>query len=333
MRSPIWSELLELARWAPSPHNIQPWRVRPLSDGAAELLCASDRLLPDTDPSGRFIEVGLGIFVETLAIAARARGTDVTAEFVHQPLVAGNGQLLPVGRLELVPFEGEEPLEPELILERRTSRIPYDGRAVEPSAIDRLQAVTADAGHTLTCSSDPALVEFVLDLNRETLFFDLSDTRARREVGRWLRFTRADAERRRDGFSPAALAFPGWLLYAFFHGRAFDVPVLRSIRDALYMRTMRGTRNVAWIQGAFGEPAEWIGAGRMLARLWLTMTQLGLHLHPFGSIITNADASRRVRERIPHDPADGELWLIMRLGYGAQPPRSLRLEVDELLAR
>jgi hypothetical protein len=198
--------------------------------------------------------------------------------------------------------------------------------------VEQLRAVAAGAGHSLTCTSDPGLVDFVLDLNRESLFFDLTDPAARREVGRWLRFTRADAERTRDGFSPAALAFPGWLLYAFFHARAFDVPGLRSIRDALYMRTMRGTRTVAWIQGPFGEPSEWIAAGRMLARLWLTMTKLGLHLHPFGSIITNDDANRRVRERIPHDPADGTLWLIMRLGHGAQPPRSLRLEVDELLA-
>src|SRR5918992_215188 len=135
MRSTTWPDLLDLARWAPSPHNIQPWRLRPLGDRDAELLCASNRLLPETDPTGRFSYVGLGSFVETLAIAARA------------------------------------------------------------------------GGHTLTCSSDPALVDFVLDLNRETLFFDLTDPNARREVGGWLRFSRRSAERSRDGFSPAALGF------------------------------------------------------------------------------------------------------------------------------
>ena len=333
MRSPTWPELLDLARWAPSPHNIQPWRLRPLPDGDAELLCASDRLLPETDPTGRFSYAGLGIFVETLAIAARARGFDVRADWSFEPLVAGRGELLTVGRLALVAFDGDEPLDPTLILERRTSRIPYDGRTVDPSAIRTLTAVAREPGHTLTCSSEPALVDFVLDLNRETLFFDLADPTARREVGRWLRFDQASAERTRDGFSPAALAFPGWLLHAFFRGRAFDVPVVRTFRDALYMRTMRGTRTVGWIQGPFERERDWVAAGRMLARLWLTMTKLELHLHPFGSIITNVDANRRVRDRIPHEPADGTLWLIMRLGSGAQPPRSLRLEVDELLAR
>jgi nitroreductase len=333
VRLTSWTDLLELARWAPSPHNIQPWRLRALANGDAELLCASDRLLPETDPTGRFSFVGLGVFVETLAIAARARGSDVEADFTCEPLAPGERDLLPVGRLRLVPFDRDEPLDPALIVERRTSRIPYDGRSVPPVAIDELAAVADDSGHTLTCSSDRALVDFVLDLNRETLFFDMTDAGARREVGRWLRFDRASAERTRDGFSPEALAFPGWLLRAFFRAHAFDVPLVRTVRDALYMRTMRGTRTVGWIQGPFEREADWLAAGRMLARLWLTMTKLGLHLHPFGSIITNPDANERVRERIPHDPSDGTLWLIMRLGSGEQPARSLRLEVDELLAR
>ena len=50
----IWEEILDVARWAPSPHNTQPWLLRPLSREAAELYAPRERLLPVEDPDGRF---------------------------------------------------------------------------------------------------------------------------------------------------------------------------------------------------------------------------------------------------------------------------------------
>jgi hypothetical protein len=334
MRYAAWEELLELARWAPSPHNIQPWLLRPVSEHEAELLCSPGRLLPDTDPTGRFTMVGLGIFVETLAIAARAAGRDISAVYDGTALLPGGSAGLPFARLRMVGTAGREELGAELIHRRRTSRLPYDGTPVPDGVLHDLERVAGAFGHRVRFSSDPALVRWVLDLNLETLFFDLTDEHARREVGSWLRFSDRDAARRRDGFSPAALGFPGWLLYLFFHARrAFELPGIRTMVDRLYSRTMRGTTTVAWIQGPFDEPEHWVRSGRMLARLWLTLTKHGVQLHPFGSIITNEGANARLRERIEHDPRHGTVWLIMRLGYSAEPPRSHRLEAGELLVR
>jgi hypothetical protein len=331
MDLPSWTSLVETARWAPSPHNIQPWRLRVRDEERAELLCDGERLLPDTDPSGRFTMVGLGVFLETLAIAARARSADVEAEYTLAPLVPDRG-LLPFAELTLVPATDADPLRPELIERRRTSRVPYDGRPVEPETLTELERVATEWGHATTFTTEPELVRFVLDLNRETLFYDLTDERARREVGSWLRFSARSAAEARDGFSPAALGFPGWLLLLFFRGRrVFELPGLRTVVRRLYDRTMRGTRTIGWLEGPFDEPEHWIRAGRVLARLWLTMTARDVYLHPFGSIVTNEDANRRLHERIPHDTGRGTLWLVFRLGRSALPPRSHRLGVDELL--
>jgi hypothetical protein len=174
-------------------------------------------------------------------------------------------------------------------------------------------------------------VDWLVDLNRDTLFLDMADDGARAEVGHWLRFSAGEARARRDGFSPAALGFPGWLLRLFFeHHRLLELPVLRQAARALYARTMRGTRTVAWLRGAFSTTDEALVAGRMLMRLWLTMTRDGVHLHPFGSIVTNPVANARLQARLGE--GDGTLWLVMRLGRSAEPPRSLRMDVDELLA-
>jgi hypothetical protein len=243
-----------------------------------------------------------------------------------------DGEGWPFVRLTLAATTVPDPLEPALLRERRTSRLPYDGRPAPAALLGLLADVAADYGQRLAWTDDPELVEFVVGLNRDTLFFDMADPRVREEVGRWLRFSNAEAEGRRDGFSPECLGFPGWLLRLFFRRHELlELPLLRGVVRRLYVRTTRGTRTVAWLSAPFETPTDWLRAGRALARLWLTLTQNGVVLHPFGSIVTNPTANARLKERIPIDESEGTLWLIMRLGYSAQPPRSLRLRTDELL--
>ena len=323
----MWPELIDVARWAPSPHNIQPWRVRIRSETDAELLYDPARLLPETDPSGRFSAVGLGVFLETLAVAARARGRDVESGFATERLEPGRGEPRLWARLRL----GHDPRRRRSTIERRTSRLPYDGRPVPADALDELDAVAARARHILSTSSERDFVDFVLGLNRDTLFDDLLEPGARREVGSWLRFSERAAAERRDGFSPSALGFPGPLLHAYFRlAPAFELPGLRHAIRRLYFRTMRGTSTIAWFNGPFDEHADWVAAGRLLGRSWLLLTKHGVVLHPFGSIITNRRANAALHERIGRDEAGRTTWLIARLGYSAEPPRSQRLEAREL---
>ena len=87
----VWLELAEYARWAPSPHNTQPSRLKIVSDDVAELWFLPARGLPIGDPEGRFTHLTFGIFVEILTIAARAQGYDIEAAFEGKPLYGGGG--------------------------------------------------------------------------------------------------------------------------------------------------------------------------------------------------------------------------------------------------
>ena len=329
-----WRTLLEYARWAPSPHNIQPWRLHPLADDEAELLYLPDRLLPDTDPTGVFTIAGLGIFAEHLAVAARADGRDLEVDYDGAPLDARAAEPRVFAWLRLVERRVAEPLSRQLLLERRTSRLPYDGRPVGEPLLAELAGIAAEYGHRFEFSDDPATVDWVVRLNCDTMFYDMEDPVARREVGRWIRFSAREARRRRDGFSPDALGFSGPLLWLFVHARRLlELPGIRQWVRRRYLRTMRGVRTVGWLSGPFSNPADAFEAGRMLARIWLTLTANGIYLHPFGSVITNPRANARLTERIGVDDAHRRPWLLVRLGRSEQPPRSLRLEADTLLAR
>jgi hypothetical protein len=331
----MWEALAEYARWSPSPHNVQPWQLRARSEAEADLFYVPGRLLPAEDPLGRFLMVALGIFVENLAVAARARGFDVEAEYADIPVLDSTSSKPALfAQLRLVESANGDDFDPELIVRRRTSRVAYDGRVVPDPVLAELAEICSPYGNELVSSSDSELISWVLALNRDALFEDMTNAKTRREVGSWLRFSEREAARRKDGFSPACLGFPGWLLYLFFHYRGFfELPGLRHAVRRLYFRTMRGTSTIVWLVGPFEGHDDWVRSGRLLARLWLALTRAGLYLHPFGSIITNEPANERLRARLEHDPSQGTLWFIMRVGASAEPPRSARLPRAQILLR
>src|SRR5438046_8866296 len=83
MTKACWAEWLELARFAPSGHNTQPWLLDPVSNEEADLYYVPRRLLPVEDTTGRFSACFLGVFVEALNVAAAADGKHVAR--AHEP--------------------------------------------------------------------------------------------------------------------------------------------------------------------------------------------------------------------------------------------------------
>src|SRR5215831_11486725 len=79
MEFPTWREILEYARWAPSPHNTQHWKFRLIDERRAVLLYDPARLLPVEDSAGQFMASGMGILLETMSIAAAPCGFEVKA--------------------------------------------------------------------------------------------------------------------------------------------------------------------------------------------------------------------------------------------------------------
>lgn len=328
-----WAQLLEYARWSPSPHNVQPWKVRPVSATEAELYYDPQRLLPHTDPTSRFTIAGLGMFIECLTIAANPLGYAVVAEHTTTPRLDYEAQTPQLfARLKLVPTRQRDSASPDLIKQRRTSRLAYDERPLTPAIQQELAALAARYGHALTFSTEPEMVDFVLDLNRETLFQDLDEEPVRRELARWVRTSKQEAYAKNDGLWNHCFGFPGRTMHNFFfHSERFRSPWKRRVIGSVYRRSMRGTTTIAWLHGPFGNRTEWLQAGAMLQRLWLAMTQHGVYLHPFGSVVTNALAHEKFQQKINTPATAQPLWLLVRMGYSQEPPRSLRLTVNDIL--
>ncbi|KTD11972.1 hypothetical protein Lgra_1430 [Legionella gratiana] len=334
MSKKIWRELLEYGRWAPSPHNTQPWLFK-FDDNNPEsitLLYDPKRLIPGTNPTGSFMQVGFGILNETLSIAAAPLGFDIEVQYKVDQLDANKIGPQPLARLTLIPRKKEEKLNRQLILDRRTSRLPYNGQPIQLELLQELAAIAKEYNHLFEFSNDKAEVNWVVRLNANTMFADMREVVARNEVGSWMRFSRESAEKKADGLAAYAMQIPGVVMWLFVHANwIFNIPGVYQLVRWIYERTMQGTATVAWISGPFDKPTDWEKAGHMMARIWLTMTKYGVYLHPFGSVITNHEAHKEMDAHFKNDSREHDLWMLVRLGYGDTPPQAQRLPLEQMI--
>lgn len=333
MTADAWTTILRTVRRYPSPHNSQPMRVRPVDDRTLELCYDLDRGLP-AEPYGiPFGYVCAGIFVELVAIAAHAAGHEVVERLRHEDMAFdGDDRLHRLGTLTLVPAGGPVPdLDVALIAARRTSRLPYARGTVDPRAIAEVRAEARRWGHRLTTTTDAAVVDRVVRINQRTLFDDVANPAVRAELATWLRCSRAEAAHRGDGLSAECLHLPGPVLRGFVaHHRWWSLPVVGAVARWLYLRTMRGVSQLAWLTGPFATSADFLTAGRAFTRVWLRLTAHGVALHPFGSVITNPRSHAAFTAAVGEDEGADMAWMLLRIGYSEAPPVSHRLPVGAL---
>ena len=326
-----WDEILRYARRYPSPHNSQPIKLRP--EGArAELFYDLDRGLPAESYGIPFGSVCAGVFIETVSIAAHALGYRVAEALDYTPLDFSRGDRLhPLGTLTLEPGGRIDDLDPGLLLERRTSRLPYARRPVPAEALEDARRQAAERGHVLAGSSDRGLVERIIRLNQRTLFYDLENPDVRTEIQNWLRYSERHARTSGDGLSARCLCLPGPLMRLLMGNYwIWKVPVVGTLLRYVYLRSMRGVTQVGWIKGPFRDERDYTDAGRTLLRIWLVLTRQGLHLHPFGSVITNPRAHGELGDIVGEQENAEMIWMLFRVGYSRRPPESHRRDLGEL---
>jgi hypothetical protein len=333
-----WHRIAVYAQRCPSPHNTQPFRLRILDERNAELVFLPRRGLPTADPLGRFTWLTAGIFAEICSIAAHGLGYALTTEWDHSPMYEGGDTETPqtLARMTLRKSRSKiADLDPQLILDRHTSRLPYDGTPVPPEVIDELKAEAERLGHRFETRSDKEAIRWVVELNKQALFHDLDNEPLRTELTKWLRYDRREEDLMRDGLSARCLTFSPALFRSFFtRHRFWTMPGIRNIVGTVYGATMKGIGTIGWLRGPYRDSRDWAAAGTCMIRLWLTLTRHGIYWHPYGSVITSEDARTNMIRylRLPEEAGGGDMvWLLLRLGRSKEPPLSHRLPFEEII--
>jgi hypothetical protein len=318
----VWERIGSLARLAPTPHNTQPFRIRPRGE-RAELVLLTERLLPREDHGNLYVAASFGTFAVSLELAALHFGHELHVTPVselHTDGLEGRGPEVVVGHAEL----GSErvPQATAALLEaRRTSRLHYHDRAIDPAALSALSRVASSYGHRFIEHGDANIVDPLLKLNAEAIVDNLQLDGEREEIRGWHRL--GPTPEFGDGLWQEPMNQPAWELWsAFAVPSAFKLPGLRGFAVQRYLKTQRGTKHIALFCGRFKLWPELYQAGRMLHDIWLEMARHEIYMQPMGSMLTNPHYIAEIARRFGCD----DCWLVLRLGYSDPPPRAPRLE-------
>lgn len=332
----LWFELLETALLTPSPHNVQPWRLKVVADSEALLFIDAARTMPKEDVTGSFIICAMGMFLESFSILAGNRQMRLVVEMAgaasaiaEEMLSTSPRELIPFCRLTLEPCDpAREPFDESLFRSRRTSRLHYKAASLPDAAIEELSNCAEAWNQRFSVVSNQEQISAILDLNTKALFEDLNAPGYHDEIVSWFRYTERQSERHRDGLdarcmntSPVSYYlvsnFP-WILNA---------PGLGRLMRAVYRRQLGHVPALGVISGPFWDPSASIDSGRFLMRFWLTAAKHGIFIHPFGNLVTN----RPIAAKVESETGVANIWLIFRIGYSEIPPKSRRLPIDRIL--
>jgi hypothetical protein len=332
----LWHTILSVARHAPSPHNVQPWRVQLTSSHRAELFIDGTRTLPNEDTSGAFLLSAMGMFIEAIDLLAAPHGLRLESHLhrtagelagkVSRPTPPG---LIAFATLQLVAApEVQRSYEPALFLARRTCRISLHTTPVPAAAVTRLAGLAETWGHCYTQLSDPGDLEPILAKNIDAVFHDMNVAHYHDEITAWFRFNERSTDEHRDGLDWRCmnLSRAEFWLSARMSKILLFAPT-RFFFKRRYRRQLGHVPAIGMLSGDFFNPANAIDSGRFLLRFWLELTRLGLYLHPYGNLVTNPEAAAWLEART-HVPG---AWLVFKIGYADIPPLSHRRALADIL--
>ena len=325
-----WISILEYARWAPSPHNMQPWKVELISATKAKLYYDTSRLLTAGDPSFKFMTLGMGIFMEYMNITANS----LNLKLVHSGklnIIEPSGDISFFCDLELQALQNPKNFDPKWILSRKTSRLNYNNEAVPAYFMDTLIKEAKQAGHTLDYSNNDTITDWMMDLNKRALFQDLNNEAVRKELDGLFRYSSKEAKQHKDGLSASCMGFPGSLLHSVMnHHEKWSKGFRGNMLGKLYQSSFGGSKTIAWIRGQWDTADDLVNAGKLMGRLWIRLEQSGYVMQPMGSLITNPVAHKEISRKFQIDESNETLWLMLRIGKSDEAPRSLRLDHQDI---
>jgi hypothetical protein len=278
---------------APSPHNTQAWKFRPLSETTALLYVDQERLLPATDPPARQIHIGAGCCIETLAVGMTTEGYHTAVELLPDgPYGLDEIGRKPVASIELRPGAVTGPDElADAIGRRQTNRKPYTGPLFTETEAERLRAFLPPDTVEMVTFNHPDAIRPLIDTFYRAYEIEVSTRHLWEETRRWWRFNEVQRRTLRDGLSVPQSGVDGlkrrfieWTMRNGDPKRWFSRFSTRST-----LRTLRkgfeSARGVVLLTTKTNQQIDWLRAGRAFARAHLGLTKLGLTCAPNSQVL------------------------------------------------
>ncbi|OGQ04833.1 MAG: hypothetical protein A2026_08810 [Deltaproteobacteria bacterium RBG_19FT_COMBO_46_12] len=325
-------EILYLASLAPSGHNTQPWIVKIVEPKHWVIGSDKKRWLTAVDPNNRELLLGIGAFIENLALAAGTFGYEVDVQ-----LITKNPSDLDIADIRFKKGNTTEfPLEK--IKKRRTLRTDYLTQEIKT---EDLKYITKHEAKSCTLSNVPSphsfyfsntspqgkyLQEGTIEANRKQAFRDP----AQEELANWIRWSNKEAKQYRNGLTPESMEIKGiaGLFVRNFYDR--ESVLKKSFRDqtvdivAKQVKTCGGWLVVTSHDSNIPTLIEY---GRVFENMFLRIREKMIAIHPMTQMLEEEPWKKQVSKELG---LNGEVQWILRVGYlkSYPDPVSLRMPVS-----
>lgn len=347
-------KILDLARWAPSGDNTQPWRFEIVAPDHIAVHGHDTRSWCVYDIDGRPSQISHGILLETLAIAATGQGLRAAWS-----LRAGSPDDAPVYDVRLQPDAALAPHPLLPFIESRTvQRRPMRTQALTPAQRRALGEAVGE-GFALQVFEPLAerwRVARLLWASGQVRQLWPEAWHTHSKVIEWgARYSADRLPQKAVGVDPLTGALMHWALHSWervdFANRYLAGTLIPKIQIDLLPALGCAAHLMLRMERMPQTLEDWVRVGGALQRLWLTATAQGLYLQPQmlsvllrcyvrqgrrvstrPGIDEQAAGVARMLEQLTGASQDTGLVAFCRVGAGRAPrARSLRLELSQLL--
>ena len=318
-QNPDYLYMVENAIKAPSGHNTQPWLFK-VNDDNIEIYPNYDKSLSVVDFDNRELFISLGCAAENLCIAAAEKGYSPILSIDRKGVIT----------VRLLKSEGEA-ANNELINQldkRQTNRSVYNGKRIPKDTIDMLANISLE--HSITSyffeNGTPAydsITSYIVQGNK----LQMTDRAFKNELKLWMRFNKKQSHKSRDGLSYAVYNAPNFPIFiskpimsGFLNAKTQNKGDLKKIGSSSHFVIFTAKNNTV---------EEWIMLGRSLQRFILHCTRLDL-AHAYANQPCEIRELASKLQQAIHINNEHAI-ILLRIGYAAPTPYSLRKNVEEVL--
>jgi len=276
-------QILDLARWAPSGDNSQPWRFEIVSDDHIVVHAFDTRRHCVYDLDGHASQVSVGALLETLRIAATLHGR--VAHAVRRPDGSDEHPVIDV-RLEAVDGLAPDPLHAS-IQRRSVQRRPLRREPLAAEARRELEAALAPDHSVLWFEGPRDLRRFAwLAVRSAKIRLTTPEAYAvHREIIEWgARYSEERVPDQALGADPFSVRSMRFALASWPRVRMMNRWFGGTLAPRLQLDWMPGVRCAAHFAILARNPPagidDYLAAGAAMQRFWLTATHCGLQLQP-----------------------------------------------------
>lgn len=346
--------ILDLARWAPSGDNSQPWRFEIRNDGHVVVHAFDTRDHCVYDLQGHASQLAVGALLETIRIAASAneRVARITRR-LEAPEEAPVFDVLFDAAPGLAPDRLNDAIRDRSVVRKPLSTRPLaagEKRALEQAAGDRYRVLWFEGWRQRLRLAWLALLSAKIRLTIPEAYA------VHRDIIEWdARFSEDKVPDQALGADALTLRSMRWAMASWPRVEMMNRYFGGTIAPRLQLDLIPGIRcaaHFALIAGSAPQGLDdFLSAGAAVQRFWLTATALGLRLQPqytplaFAEYVrakvrfTSVESARRRAQSVERrlagvlgEEAARATVFLGRIGHGSAPlARSLRLPMERLV--